>query len=100
MWLMRLTIAALTAIQTGILVFLYPRYLAHRGVIGPEIVGWLIGLHVLGRLLGLRVGGHTSDRWGRMPVLVPDLLAYGSLLSILILLTHPLWFGLWSLAMG
>lgn len=35
-----------------------------------------------------------------MLVLIPGLLAYGVLLGSLPLLTHPLWLGLWSLAIG
>jgi MFS family permease len=35
-----------------------------------------------------------------MPVLIPGLLAYGALLESLTLVTHPLWLGLWSLAIG
>jgi MFS family permease len=35
-----------------------------------------------------------------MPVLIPGLLAYAALLGSLTLLTHPLWLGLWSLAIG
>jgi DHA1 family multidrug resistance protein-like MFS transporter len=99
-WLMSLTNAALIAIQTGILVFLYPLYLVEQGGVGPETVGFLISLGVLGRLLGLWLGGSLSDRWGRMPVLVPGLLAYGALLASLTLMTHPIWLGLWSLAIG
>ena len=42
--------AVLTAIQTGVLVFLFPLYLLERGSIGPEAVGLLVSLSVLGRL--------------------------------------------------
>ncbi len=98
--LMSLTNAALIAIQTGLLVFLYPLYLVERGHVRPETVGYLISLSVLGRLLALWLGGSVSDRWGRMPVLIPVLLAYGALLGSLPLVTHPLWLGLWSLAIG
>jgi predicted MFS family arabinose efflux permease len=35
-----------------------------------------------------------------MPVLIPGLLAYGALLGSLTLMTHPLWLGLWNLAIG
>jgi MFS transporter, DHA1 family, multidrug resistance protein len=97
---MSLTNAALIAIQTGLLVFLYPLFLVERGRVSPETVGYLISLSVLGRLLALWLGGSVSDRWGRMPVLIPGLLAYGALLGSLPLATHPLWLGLWSLAIG
>ena len=57
--------ATLIAIQTGVLVFLFPLYLVNRGGIGPETVGLLVSLGVLGRLLALWLGGTVSDRWGR-----------------------------------
>src|SRR5207249_4116975 len=47
--LMSATNAAVTAIQTGTLVFLFPLYLAERGGLRPETVGYLVGLGVLGR---------------------------------------------------
>jgi MFS transporter, DHA1 family, multidrug resistance protein len=99
-WLMSLTNAALIAIQTGLLVFLYPLYVVEQGGMSPETVGYLVSLSVLGRLLALWLGGSVSDRWGRMPVLIPGLLVYGVLLGSLPLVTHPLWLGLWSLAIG
>ena len=98
--LMGLTNAVLIAIQTGVLVFLYPLYLVNRGGLGPESVGVLISLSVLGRLLTLWVGGSVSDRHGRLRVLIPGLLAYAALLGSLPFLTHPIVLGLWSLAVG
>jgi DHA1 family multidrug resistance protein-like MFS transporter len=98
--LIGLTSAALTAIQTGILVFLFPLYLVSRGGLGPEAVGLLMSLNVLGRLLALWLGGSASDRWGRLRVLIPGLLAYAVLLGSLTFLTHPVGLGLWSLALG
>ncbi len=98
--LMGLTNAVLIAIQVGVLVFLYPLYLVNRGGLGPETVGVLISLSVLGRLLTLWLGGSVSDRWGRLRVLIPGLLAYAALLGSLTFLTHPVWLGLWSLAIG
>lgn len=98
--LMSLINAALIAIQTGLLVFLYPLFAAEQGGVSPETVGYLVSLSVLGRLLALWLGGSVSDRWGRMRVLIPGLLAYGALLGSLPFITHPLWLGLWSLAIG
>lgn len=92
--------ATLIAIQTGVLVFLFPLYLVNRGGVGPETVGVLISLSVLGRLLALWLGGNMSDRWGRMPVLIPGLLSYAALLGTLTFLTHPVMLGAWSLAIG
>ena len=92
--------ATLIAIQTGVLVFLFPLYLVSRGGVGPEIVGLLISLRVLGRLLALWLGGTVSDRWGRMRVLIPGLLSYAALLGMLTFLTHPVVLGVWSLAIG
>jgi MFS family permease len=92
--------ATLIAIQTGVLVFLFPLYLVNRGGIGPETVGLLVSLSVLGRLLALWLGGNVSDRWGRMHVLIPGLLGYAVLLGTLSFLMHPVVLGVWSLAIG
>ena len=98
--LMSLTSAVLIAIQTGALVFLLPLYLVERGGVGPGSVGFIVSLSVLGRLLALWLGGSLSDRWGRIRVLMPGLLAYAVLLASLTFLTHPLVLGIWSLAIG
>jgi MFS family permease len=90
----------LVAIQTGVLVFLYPLYLVHRAGVGPGAVGVLVSLTVLGRLLTLWVGGGASDRWGRVRVLGPGLLAYSALLATVPLVTHPLWLAWWSVGIG
>jgi MFS family permease len=92
--------ATLIAIQTGVLVFLFPLYLVNRGGVGAETVGFLISLSVLGRLLALWLGGNVSDRWGRMRVLIPGLLSYAALLGTLTFLTYPVMLGGWSLAIG
>jgi len=97
---MGLTNAVLIAIQTGVLVFLFPLYLANRGGVGPVIVGFLVGLSLLGRLLGLGLGGTLSDRWGRLRVLIPGLVGYAAVLGTLTLLTHAGALGLWSVAIG
>jgi MFS family permease len=98
--LMGITNAALIAIQTGVLVFLFPLYLADRRHIGPQAVGVLVSLSVLGRLLALWVGGSVSDRWGRRRVLIPGLGVYAALLGSMVVVTHPLVLGFWSLAIG
>jgi MFS family permease len=98
--IMGVTNAVLIAIQTGVLVFLFPLYLANRVGVGPEAIGFFVSLGVLGRLLALWFGGSGSDRWGRMPVLIPGLLIYAALLGSLILLRDAIALGLWSLAMG
>jgi len=66
--LMGMTNAALIAIQTGVIIFLFPLYLAERGRLSPESVGLLVSLIVLGRLVALWLGGGVSDRCGRMHV--------------------------------
>jgi MFS family permease len=98
--LMSVTNAVLIAIQTGVLVFLYPLYLVERGRLGPGAVGFLISLSVLGRLLALWLGGSVSDRWGRVRMLVPGLLAYAALLGSLPFMSDPIALGLWSVAIG
>lgn len=98
--LMGVTSALLTAIQTGVLVFLFPLYLLTRGGLGPEAVGAVVSLSVLGRLMALWLGGTVSDRWGRMRVLVPGLLVYAVLLAGMSQLTQPVALALCSFATG
>jgi len=98
--LMGVTSALLTAIQTGLLVFLFPLYLLQRGGVSPEVVGFLVGLGVLGRLVALWLGGSASDRWGRARVLTAGLLTYALFLGSVAFLTHPVALGLWSFTIG
>jgi len=98
--LMSLSNAVLIAIQTGVLVFLFPLYLVEQGGLRPEMVGLVVSLSVLGRLLGLWLAGNASDRWGRVRVFVPGLLVCAALLGSLPLVTHPVALGFWSLAIG
>jgi MFS family permease len=98
--LMGVTTALLTAIQVGILVFLFPLYLLTHAGLGPEAVGTVVSLNVLGRLMALWLGGTLSDRWGRMPVLIPGLFVYALLLVGTSRLTGPILLGLCSLAIG
>ena len=97
---MSLASGALTSIQTGIMVFLFPLYLAEHAQLGAEAVGYLVSLTVLGRLLALWWGGGLSDRRGRTAVLVPGLLGYAALLGCLGFISRPVTLGLWSLLMG
>jgi MFS family permease len=98
--LMSLTNAALTAIHTGVVVFLFPLLVVERTGLRPSALGWIVSLNVLGRLVGLWLGGTLSDRSGRMAVLVPGLVGYGALLATLAVLAHPVVLGLWSLFLG
>jgi MFS family permease len=98
--LMGVTSVLLTAIQTGVLVFLFPLYLLTRARLGPEAVGAVISLSVLGRLTALWLGGTVSDRWGRMRVLVPGLLVYGVLLAGTSQITQPVALAICSFAIG
>ncbi|MGH6689129.1 MAG: MFS transporter [Gammaproteobacteria bacterium] len=99
-FLMGVTSALSTAIQTGVLVFLFPLYLLTRGGLGPEAVGAVVSLSVLGRLMALWLGGTVADRWGRMRVLVPGLLVYAVLLAGMSQLTQPVALALCSFATG
>ncbi len=87
------------AMLAGAFLF-YPLFLVEQGGLSPETVGFLISLSVLGRLLALWLGGSVSDRWGRLRVLIPGLLAYAALLASLPLVSQPTLLGLWSLAIG
>jgi MFS family permease len=98
--LMGMTNAVLIAIQTGVLVFLFPLYLVKRGGLAPQLVGLLVSLSVLGRLLALWVGGGVSDRWGRMRVLIHGLLIYALALASMSQLTQPGILAVCSFAVG
>jgi predicted MFS family arabinose efflux permease len=95
-----ITNATLVAVQTGLLVFLLPLYLVSQADVTPRTVGMIVILSVLGRLVALSWGGRLSDRVDRTRLLGSGLLAYGVLVAVVILLTHPLALGLWSLAIG
>ena len=98
--LMGVTSALLTAIQVGVLVFLFPLYLLTRAGLNPKAVGTVVSLSVLGRLMALWLGGTVSDRWGRMRVLLPGLLVYAALLAGTSRLTQPAGLGVCSFAIG
>jgi predicted MFS family arabinose efflux permease len=98
--LMSITNAALVATQTGVMVFLFPLYLANNRDLGAGMVGLFVSLTVLGRLGALWFGGTASDRWGRMPVLSAGLLAYALVLASLAFVTRPVTLGCCSIALG
>jgi MFS family permease len=98
--LMTLTNAALTAIQTGALVFLFPLYLAERGHLRPETVGYFVGIGVLGRLGALWLIGTLSDRRDRLRLLALGLASYGVFLGSLTVVAEPLLLGVWSFMIG
>jgi MFS family permease len=98
--LMGVTNAILIAIQTGVVVFLFPLYLVDRGNVGAQTMGVLVSLSVLGRLPALWVGGSVSDRSGRMRVLLPGLALYAALLASIAFLTHPVALGVVSVGIG
>ena len=92
--------ALLIALQTGVLVFLFPLYLTTRGGVEPEGIGLLVSLSVLGRLVALWLGGDISDRWGRMRVLIPGLLIYAVVLGSVSVTASPAVLGLLSFSVG
>jgi MFS family permease len=98
--LMCSTNAAVTGIQTGVLVFLYPLYLVERGTVSPQAVGELIALSVLGRLSALWLAGRVSDHRSRISMLALGLAAFGIVLGTLIIISGVVFFGLWSVLLG
>jgi MFS family permease len=98
--LMAVANAALIATQTGVMVFLFPLYLANNRTVGPGVVGFFVSLTVLGRLGALWLGGSASDRWGRVPVLSAGLLSYAVVLGSLTFFTEAVGIGSWSVAVG
>ena len=97
---MSVTNAALVAIQTGVLVFLYPLYLVNRAGMDPRAAGLLVSLTVLGRMLALWLGGAVSDRAGRLRAMTPGLLVYAVLVGTVTSVTHPMGLAVWSLMIG
>ena len=100
MLLMGATNSLLIAIQTGVLVFLFPLYLAKRGGIGAGGVGFVVSLSVLGRLAALWLARDVSDRWGRIRVLIPGLLVYAALLGSIGAVRDPVILGCLSFSIG
>ena len=92
--------AVVMGVQTGVLVFLFPLYLADRGHYAPGTIGYLIALTVLGRLLGLWLGGRVSDRHDRMSVLALGLAGFAMILGMLPAVTDPSLLVVWSLLIG
>ncbi len=97
---MSLVNAALIAVQTGVIVFLFPLYLLNRAGLDPATVGLLVSVGVLGRLLALGLAGGIADPGRRRRVLPLGLFAYAALLEGGTILAHPLLLGLWSLSLG
>src|SRR4029450_6063245 len=98
--LMSITNAALVAVQTGVIVFLFPLYLLERGHLAPEAVGYLVGVSVMGRLVALWLLGRLPDRGGGLPGLGCGLLGDAVVLATLPLVTHPFLLTIWSLLLG
>jgi MFS family permease len=98
--LMSITNASLVAVQTGVIVFLFPLYLLERGQLVPEVVGYMVGVNVVGRLLALWRVGRLPDRGNRAPVLGLGLLGYAVALASLPLVTHAVLLVILSLMLG
>ncbi|PYN85436.1 MAG: hypothetical protein DMD87_22930 [Candidatus Rokuibacteriota bacterium] len=98
--LMSIINAALVAVQTGVIVFLFPLSVLEWGHLAPEAVGYLVGVSVMGRLLALWLVSRLPDRWNRLPVLGLGLLGYAIVLASLPLVMHPLLLTIWSLLIG
>ena len=98
--LMSVTSALVTAVQTGVLVFLFPLYLVERGQAGPEMVGILVGLGVLGRLGALWLAGTVSDRGDRALVLGIGLIGFGAAVGSLVLVSDLVLLAVWSVFVG
>jgi MFS family permease len=92
--------AAVMAIQTGVVVFLFPLYLAERGGLAPQAIGHLIAFSVLGRLLALWLVGRMSDRRSRIVMLALGLAGFGIVLGSLVLVRGAVLLAIWSLLLG
>jgi MFS transporter, DHA1 family, multidrug resistance protein len=98
--LVSITSAGLMAIQTGVLVFLLPLYLAERGHLRPDLVGYIIALSVVGRLVGLWVAGKVSDRSDKMSLLAIGLLSLALVLGSITVVRAPMLLAFWSALIG
>jgi MFS family permease len=98
--LMCCTNAAVMAIQTGVLVFLYPLYLVERGALSPQAVGHLIALSVLGRLVALWLAGRASDHRSRISMLALGLGVFGIVLGTVVVARGAVLLGVWSVLLG
>ena len=92
--------AAMAGIQTGVLVFLFPLYLAERAAMSPEIVGYLIATGVAGRLMALWFAGAIRDQRSRISMLALGLGAFGLLLGTVSNLRSFVLLTIWSLLLG
>jgi DHA1 family multidrug resistance protein-like MFS transporter len=98
--LMCCTNAAVMAIQTGVLVFLFPLYLIERGALSPQAVGQVIALSVFGRLLALWLAGRMSERRPRIAKLARGLAGLGLVLASLVIVRGAVLLALWSVLLG
>jgi MFS family permease len=98
--LMCCTSAALMAIQTGVLVFLFPLYLVERGSLSPQATGQVIALSVLGRLLALSFAGRMSDRRSQISMLALGLSGCAIVLGSVALVRGAALLAVWSVLLG
>jgi ACDE family multidrug resistance protein len=92
--------AAIAGIQTGVMVFLFPLYLAERAALSAQIVGYLIAVGVAGRLMALWFAGSIRHQHARISMLAIGLAAFGLLLSTIVTLKSSILFIVWSLLLG
>lgn len=92
--------AALAAIQTGVLVFLLPLYLAEQGRMRVDAVGSVIALSIAARLPAVWIGGRLSDRRERTTILAAGLFGFAVVLGLLPFIRQPVPLALCAVAVG
>jgi MFS family permease len=92
--------AVVMGVQTGVLVFLFPLYLAERGPFPPRTVGPLVALGVLGRVAALWLAGGVSDRRDRGSVLAIGLGGFAAVLATVPLVGGGWFLGVWAALLG
>jgi predicted MFS family arabinose efflux permease len=92
--------ATLAGIQTGVMVFLFPLYLAERAAMSPEKVGYLVAVGVVGRLTALWLAGRIRHQRARISMLALGLVSFGLLLGTFVIVKGSVLFTVWSLLMG
>ncbi len=91
--LRRLTvIVALQWIGATLGLPLLPLFLEHRGGT-PHVIGLIMAAFFVAGVLTQYVLGHASDRWGRRPIMVSALIAYGLASMTFALPLSALWFA-------
>jgi MFS family permease len=91
---------ALAGIQTGVMVFLFPLYLADHAGMTAQTIGHLVAVGLAGRLIALWLAGSIRDRRARLCMLALGLAAFGLLLGTVVTVRGSALLVVWSFLLG